>query len=146
MNLESRMMRLMMENNQTVSKGVMALEGEKSIILVVMFIATFSFGILPIRILLLNLPNASSQAEGNPVNENLNEEERRRKKSRSQRWKTFIGFANCFSGGVFVAACLLDLFPGNVLRNQRISEKYDFVKFYYDISVFHTYHNPKLTI
>ena len=95
--------------NKTNNANFTKLEGEKGIILVGMFIATLSFGILPIRILFLNLPSTRTNSE----NETISEQERHRKESRERRWKTLISFANCFSGGVFVAACLLDLFPGN---------------------------------
>ena len=112
MHLESRMVNLLLEGNQTENNGFLALEGQKSIILVAMLIVTFSFGVLPIRVLLLNLPN--DNVPENQEDEHLAGQERLRNKSRSKRWKTIIGFANCFSGGVFVAACLLDLFPGNL--------------------------------
>ena len=104
----------MEEYNETNNTNFAKLEGEKGIILVGMFIATLSFGILPIRILFLNLPSSSRNSEReNQENETISVQERHRKESRARRWKTLISFANCFSGGVFVAACLLDLFPGN---------------------------------
>jgi hypothetical protein len=115
MNLESRLIRLLVGNNQTVTNGFKALEGEKFIILVGMFIATLSFGILPIRILLLNLSTNRLHAGTNEESVTLSEQQRHRNKNRSRRWKNAISYANCFSGGVFVAACLLDLFPGKKL-------------------------------
>ena len=112
MNLESRLIRLLVANNQTVTNGLQALEGEKFIILVGMFIATLSFGILPIRILLLNQSTNRVSTEINEENNTPAEQQRHRNKNRSRRWRNAISYANCFSGGVFVAACLLDLFPG----------------------------------
>ena len=43
-------------------------------------------------------------------------------RSRS-RWKTVISFANCFSGGVFMAACLLDVFPESTEQIDRVLER-----------------------
>ena len=31
--------------------------------------------------------------------------------NRSSKWKKAVSMASCFSGGVFMAACILDLFP-----------------------------------
>ena len=87
----------------------MNLESEKGIILVSMFIATFSFGIMPIKLVLMN---SQSRHCDRGENEHVNELERQKKTRNAQRWKSIISLANCFSGGVFVAACLLDLCPG----------------------------------
>ena len=57
---------------------------EKLIILVGMFIATAVFALLPFKLV------------GN---------------ANSSRMRTFISLCSCFSGGVFLAACILDLFP-----------------------------------
>lgn len=35
-----------------------------------------------------------------------------RREKRRLRLKKIISYASCFSGGVFIAACLLDLLPG----------------------------------
>ena len=111
MNLQARLVHLLMYENGTVSQDLDALENQKYIILLAMFITTVCFGILPLRILYLNQTSSNSQA--NPTIED-NAVNKRRKKidSRTKRWKNIISFANCFSGGVFVGACLLDLFPG----------------------------------
>lgn len=58
---------------------------EKLIILIGMFIATAVFAMLPFK--LVGSSNLSS------------------------KWRTFVSLCSCFSGGVFVAACILDLFP-----------------------------------
>ena len=60
-------------------------EVEKSIILVGMFCATVVFAMIPFK--LVGSTNLSS------------------------RWRVTVSLSSCFSGGVFVAACILDLFP-----------------------------------
>lgn len=64
---------------------------EKIIVMISMAVVTFLFGMIPIKLFstLRNNTDAVSR----------------------QRWKTIISFASCFAGGVFIAACLLDLFP-----------------------------------
>jgi hypothetical protein len=42
----------------------------------------------------------------------------------SARWKLIISFSSCFAGGVFIAACLLDLLPD-------VEEKIDQVSTFY---------------
>merc|ERR1719402_473454 len=56
-----------------------------------MALVTFLFGMMPIKLF-------------SAVRNNTDE-------TWKQRWKTIISFASCFAGGVFIAACLLDLFP-----------------------------------
>ena len=104
MNLESKLLYILVQSNQTTAKELKKLESEKVIILLGMFVVTLCFGILPIRILFLSRPSTQG-------NEDTTQAQIHRHKYNT-RWKTIIGFANCFSGGVFVAACLLDLFPG----------------------------------
>lgn len=58
---------------------------EKLVILGGMFVATLVFAMLPFR--LVGTRRLSS------------------------KWRTSVSFASCYSGGVFIAACLLDLFP-----------------------------------
>lgn len=58
---------------------------EKLIILVGMFVATLTFAMLPFKLVGSTRLSAKS--------------------------KKAVSFASCFSGGVFIAACLLDLFP-----------------------------------
>ncbi len=58
---------------------------EKIIILVGMFIATYVFSLIPIKLV------GSTRM--------------------SSKMKTVVSLGSCFSGGVFLAACLLDLFP-----------------------------------
>lgn len=64
---------------------------EKIIVMISMAVVTFLFGMMPIKLF-------------SAVRNNTDEASR-------QRWKTIISFASCFAGGVFIAACLLDLFP-----------------------------------
>lgn len=64
---------------------------EKVITLLAMTAITFLFGMLPLKLF--------SQLRHN---DDLG--------SRT-RWRTLISFCSCFSGGVFIAACLLDLLP-----------------------------------
>ena len=37
------------------------------------------------------------------------------------RWRLVISFASCFAGGVFIAACLLDLLPDVEEKIQQVS-------------------------
>ena len=115
MNLESKLLYILVQSNQTTAKELKKLESEKLIILLGMFVATLCFGILPIRILFLSRPSSIGRTQGNE--DNTQAQIHRHK--HNTRWKTIIGFANCFSGGVFVAACLLDLFPGR--RSSKIA-------------------------
>ena len=58
---------------------------EKVFILIGMFIATLLFSMIPFK--LVGVDNLST------------------------KWKKSVSLCSCFSGGVFLAACLLDLFP-----------------------------------
>ena len=107
MNLESKLLYILVQSNPTTAKEWKKLESEKLIILLGMFVVTLCFGILPIRIFFLSRPSTIDRTQGN---EDSTQAQIHRHKHNT-RWKTIIGFANCFSGGVFVAACLLDLFP-----------------------------------
>jgi len=64
---------------------------EKVITLFSMAVATFLFGMLPLKLFsqLRNNPDVTSRI----------------------RWRLVISFSSCFAGGVFIAACLLDLMP-----------------------------------
>lgn len=64
---------------------------EKIIVLVSMLIVTFLFGMIPLKLF-------------SAVRQNTDTTSR-------IRWRLVISFASCFSGGVFIAACLLDLLP-----------------------------------
>ena len=56
-----------------------------------MAVITFLFGMMPLKLF--------SQLRHNPdVTSRI-------------RWRMLISFSSCFSGGVFIAACLLDLLP-----------------------------------
>lgn len=75
---------------------VMSLSSEKAVILVGMFTATLCFGLAPVKLVTWSAQATNSQPAS---------------RRRRRRLKKAISLANCFSGGVFVAACLLDLFP-----------------------------------
>ena len=64
---------------------------EKSITLATMMVITFVFGMLPYKLL--------GQVRNN------------RDASSRSWWRHLISLCSCFSGGVFMAACLLDLLP-----------------------------------
>ena len=76
--------------DQTGLLGV-SLVTEKVITLLAMTVITFLFGMLPLKLF------SQLRHNDDPVSRN--------------RWRTFISFCSCFSGGVFIAACLLDLLP-----------------------------------
>merc|ERR1719394_1382833 len=69
----------------------MTLYTEKVITLFSMTFITFLFGMLPLKLFsqLRNNTDVTSMI----------------------RWRLFISFCSCFAGGVFIAACLLDLLP-----------------------------------
>ena len=75
------------------SQGLLgvSLMTEKVITLLSMTAITFLFGMLPIKLFSQLRHNHDSNSRG--------------------RWRTIISFCSCFSGGVFIAACLLDLLP-----------------------------------
>lgn len=77
-------------NEATGALGV-NLFTEKIIVMISMAVVTFLFGMIPIKLFSTLRNNTDSVSR--------------------QRWKTIISFASCFAGGVFIAACLLDLFP-----------------------------------
>ena len=64
---------------------------EKVITLLAMAAITFLFGMLPYKLLGQLRHNRDSGSRA--------------------RWQTIVSFSSCFSGGVFIAACLLDLLP-----------------------------------
>jgi len=85
---------------------------EKVITLFSMAVATFLFGMLPLKLFsqLRNNPDVTSRI----------------------RWRLVISFSSCFAGGVFIAACLLDLMPdveesfSKVLEDIKDQYKVDF--------------------
>ena len=64
---------------------------EKTITILAMAVVTFLGGVLPLK--------AFSK-----LRHNSHQGSRR-------RWEVFISLCSCFSGGVFIAACFLDLIP-----------------------------------
>jgi len=106
-------MNITSNDNQTNNTAIFVSTEGKVVILSVLSLVTFLFGSLPIFLLHIKKRALSAKYKddeeaaqllddnGKETNENQNE----------SRWKRLIGFANCFSGGVFVAAVLLDLLP-----------------------------------
>ena len=47
-------------------------------------------------------------------------------------WRTIMSYCSCFSGGVFIAACLLDLVPE---ANEKVEEILDEIKDQYDVEI-----------
>ena len=74
-----------MEVSQTNSTDGFPPQKEKIILSVVMLITTLLFALLPFKL--------------------------SKWTNRSSKWQKVVSFASCFSGGVFMAACILDLFP-----------------------------------
>lgn len=64
---------------------------EKLIVTLGMFATTFVFGMIPLKLF-------STVRENPDVTARI-------------RWQLIISFSSCFAGGVFIAACLLDLLP-----------------------------------
>ena len=75
-------------NTSFLGVGLMT---EKVITLFAMTAITFLFGMLPVKLFSQLRHNHDHQSR--------------------IRWRTFISFCSCFSGGVFIAACLLDMLP-----------------------------------
>ena len=81
---------------------------EKAILLIGMAIATIAFAFIPFKLV------------AGPV-EDLN-----------AKWRKILSFSSCFSGGVFIAACILDLFP---MTNEAITLVLDQLNKTYGISI-----------
>ena len=60
--------------------------------MITMTIITFSFGIMPLK--LYSKVKSNDHSNTSKI-----------------RWRNLISFSSCFGGGVFMAACLLDLLP-----------------------------------
>ena len=73
------------EEESTMIIGGLTPLNEKIILLCGMLIATLFFALLPFKLLSWTRQNT--------------------------KWKIVVSMASCFSGGVFIAACILDLFP-----------------------------------
>ena len=97
-------------SNATLSSWIVSINGKISI-LSVTFIATFVVSIIPIYILFLRRSARRILDIEIEEHEQLIPPNRREANDRIQKWKKLIGYANCFSGGVFLSACLLDLSP-----------------------------------
>ena len=78
------------DHGQSVLLGA-SLYTEKVITLLSMAVVTFLCGMLPLKLF------TQLRHNSDPVSRTW--------------WKAFISFCSCFSGGVFIAACLLDLLP-----------------------------------
>lgn len=97
-------------SNNTLSSWIVSINGKISI-LSVTFIATFVVSIIPIYILFLRRSARRILDIEIEEHEQLIPPNRREANDKIQKWKKLIGYANCFSGGVFLSACLLDLSP-----------------------------------
>lgn len=64
---------------------------EKMVTLFAMMVITFLCGMLPLKLFSQLRQNSDLSSR--------------------TRWETFISLCSCFSGGVFIAACFLDLIP-----------------------------------
>lgn len=73
------------QEESTMIIGGLTPLNEKVILLCGMLIATLFFALLPFKLLSWTRQNT--------------------------KWKIVVSLASCFSGGVFIAACILDLFP-----------------------------------
>ncbi|XP_023322720.1 zinc transporter ZIP1 isoform X2 [Eurytemora carolleeae] len=92
--------------------GAKALISEKIIVMVSMFAVTFLFGLIPLKLF-------SAVRENTDVTSRI-------------RWKNVLSFASCFAGGVFIAACLLDLVPD---VEEKINEVLEEIKDSYGVDV-----------
>ena len=85
----------------------MEIVGLKIIVLFVLFITCLTFGLIPVRLARLVTGNGPQNLQ--------------------QRAKRFMSFLSCFGGGVFLATCLLDLFP--TVRD-KLSTVFDHLQIY----------------
>ena len=109
----------MMLNNTTMNMAMdrplvsgPSLVTEKCITLASMTVITFVFGMLPYKLLgqVRNNEDATSRS----------------------RWRLLISLCSCFSGGVFMAACLLDLLPE---AEEKIADVVAEIKAQYDYEI-----------
>jgi len=89
-----------------------SLKTEKVITLLSMTIITFLFGMLPLKMFTQMRTTADVTAR--------------------IRWRTFKSLCQCFSGGVFIAACLLDLLPD---VEEKVQQVLDEIKDEYKVEV-----------
>jgi len=101
------------DNDQNDNNAIFVSTEGKAITLTVLFIVTLLFGALPIFILHIKKRTRRSNDRENEEAAQLvdDAENPKNEKEIENRWTKLIGFANCFSGGVFLAAILLDLIP-----------------------------------
>jgi len=76
---------------------------EKLVVMFTMLVVTFLFGMFPLKLF-------SSVRDNTDVTSRI-------------RWKLVLSFASCFAGGVFIAACLLDLLPDVEENIQEVLEQ-----------------------
>lgn len=81
--------RLVSSSNPSVLNMALTMLEDKIILLIVMLVTTFIFGLLPVGIIGVGGTGLA----------------------RSPRGKNIITLLSCYAGGVFLAACLMDLFP-----------------------------------
>merc|ERR1711970_1202079 len=93
------------DDDYTTNKGDNSMVINKVIVMITMTIITFTFGMMPLKLYskLKNNNNPSSDSR--------------------TRWKKLMSFSSCFGGGVFMAACLLDLLPDIEEKMDQVMEE-----------------------
>jgi len=96
---------LVQDEDYTINIGDNSMVINKVIVMITMTIITFTFGMMPLKLYskLKNNNNPSSDSR--------------------TRWKKLMSFSSCFGGGVFMAACLLDLLPDIEEKMDQVMEE-----------------------
>ena len=135
----------------------MSIFNEKLVITAGIFCATMVFGIMPIQLVkflfadqtlvMIDTEDSEDRTSTSRRRSSSRRRDRRsgsttfemRREKRTARLKKVISYASCFSGGVFIAACLLDLLPGkqNIINNFKFQStplniSYTTLKHHYD--------------
>ena len=105
--IEEEDLNMMMEIEETTSMNLV-----KILLIISMMISTFLSILLPFKLL-------------NRVKDNQDTASR-------SLWRTILSYSSCFSGGVFIAACLLDLLPE---ANEKMEEILEQIKEQYDVEI-----------
>jgi len=88
----ANMIKTQADDNKFTSIDGGTMVTDKVIVMITMTIITFSFGIMPLK--LYSKVKSNDHSNTSKI-----------------RWRNLISFSSCFGGGVFIAACLLDLLP-----------------------------------